>query len=514
MNHKKTILQLMSLIFLTWLLVACSTSQQISTPKKEPSFTAEFTPTDTLSPKPSPTASLTPTATPTIPPTPTIVPVVEPSWRGVVLKSICLQVEQTYPQLEESYSQPIEDTVRDILLGMGILVKSSEGECEADLSITLRGEVIEATYTVAVGENVGEKIQCYSGASMQGELRLTSSEYGTVLKEILRVYSPNFVSHCAEEPTSNVEFSRVWPFPIVYHLNQIWGPQVPLQAIRIGNLHVREAAAEVLSSTELGADKENAIPILVESLKDGSAIIREYVAITLGGIGPDAIEAVPVLIEILEGASPETSQPEIFQVTSALGNITGLSFHDASYYQAWWEIHSLLVTEDADQAIPALIEILKGGSSEEQRFAAEALGRLGEEALDAIPALIEALDDHNVELREAAAEALGRMGPAAKATVPMLIQLLVDKEGWVKQKAQEALVNIGPGAIPALIKKAEENKDNYGKYTNHSFDALRTLTEIIGDEFTAENWGTPEWTETVEKIIARCWDYYNQQGSP
>jgi HEAT repeat protein len=514
MNHKKTILQLMSLIFLTWVLVACSTSQQIPTPIKEPPFTAEFTPTDTRTPKPSPTASLTPTATPTSTPTPTIVPVAEPSWKGAVLKSICLQVEQSYPQLEESYSQPIEDTVREILLGMGILVKSGEGECEADLSIMLKGEVIEESYTVAIGENVGEKIQCYSGASMQGELRLTTSEYGTVLYDISMAYSPNFVSYCAEEPSSNVEFSRVWPFPIVYRLTQIWGPQVPLQAIRIENLHVKEAAAEVLSRTELGADKENAIPILVEALKSGSSTIREYVAITLGGIGPDAIEAVPVLIEVLEGASPETDQPEIFQVKSALGNITGLSFHDASHYQAWWDIHSLLVTKEADEAVSDLLEILKGGSSDERRFAAEALGTLGAEALEAVPTLIEALDDNNVELREAAAEALGGIGPAAKAAVPVLIQLLVDKEGWVKQRAQEALVNIGPGAIPALIEKAEENKDNYGRYTNHSFDALRILTEIIGDEFKAENWGTPEWTETVEKIIARCWDYYEQQGSP
>jgi HEAT repeat protein len=425
-----------------------------------------------------------------------------------------LEVDQTYPQLDESFSQPIEETVQQILLGMGMRVTFAGGECEADLSITMRGDVFKKEYTVSAGDNVGSKIQCYSGASINGDLRLTSSEYGSLTYELKRAYSPNFVTYCAEEPSSNVEFNRAWPYPIVYHLTQIWGPQVSLQALKTGSSRVQEMAAEVLSGTDLGVDKEGSIPILIDALKDGSPGTRMHVAEVLGHMGPDAIESVPVLIEVLEGASVDSSL-YFFEVATALGKITGLGYSDkASVYRRWWEIHSLLVTKEAEEAVPTLIEILKGGDSDERRFAAEALGSLGAEAADAIPVLIEALNDEDVDIRGASAKALGSIGPAAKDAVPILVQLLADEEWRVVQRADDALAGIGPAAIPALIEKAEENKDNYMRYTNHSHDALRTLYKIIGEEYEVGTWGTPAWTMTVENVITRSWEYYEQQGSP
>jgi HEAT repeat protein len=273
-------------------------------------------------------------------------------------------------------------------------------------------------------------------------------------------------------------------------------------------------AAEVLSGTDLGGDKEGSIPILIDALKDGSPGTRMHVAEVLGHMGPDAIESVPVLIEVLEGASVDSSL-YFFEVATALGKITGLGYSDkASVYRRWWEIHSLLVTKEAEEAVPTLIEILKGGDSDERRFAAEALGSLGAEAADAIPVLIEALNDEDVDIRGASAKALGSIGPAAKDAVPILVQLLADEEWRVVQRADDALAGIGPAAIPALIEKAEENKDNYMRYTNHSHDALRTLYKIIGEEYEVGTWGTPAWTVTVENVITRSWEYYEQQGSP
>ncbi len=425
-----------------------------------------------------------------------------------------MDVDQSYPQLEGSFSQPIEGTVRDILTGMGLRVKSGEGDCQAELSITVVGDVIREEYTVSAGENIGTKVQCYSGARMVGDLRLNASEFGSINKELSGYYSPNFVTYCAEEPSSNVEFNRAWPFPILNHLTQIWGPQVSIQALWRGSSRVQEAAAQVLSSTDLGIDKEGAIPILIDAMRDGSPSTHMYVAEMLGKMRSDAIEAVPVLIEVLEGASIETS-PYFFDVATALGNITGLGYSvDASIFRKWWDIHSLLVTKEPDEAVPALVEILEGGDSEERQFAAEALGTLGPEAENAIPDLIEALNEVDVDIRAAAAEALGKIGPVAKDAVPVLVLLLADNDWRVDMRAGEALVNIGPASIPALIEKAEENKDNYMQYTNHSYDALLTLLKILGEELETGTWGTPAWSLTVETIIAQSWEFYERHESP
>jgi hypothetical protein len=198
-----------------------------------------------------------------------------------------------------------------------------------------------------------------------------------------------------------------------------------------------------------------------------------------------------------------------------LGELTGLGYStEASLYRTWWEIHSLVVTEKADEVPPTLIELLEGDDPLERRFSAEALGELGSEAADAVPVLIEALNDDDVDIRKAAAEALGNIGPAAKDAVQILIQMLADNDWKVGLRAQDALVNIGPAAIPALIEKAAENKNNHMKYTNHSHVALRTVLKIIGEEYEGGTWGSPAWTGTVEKIIEHSWEFYHQQGSP
>jgi HEAT repeat protein len=70
-------------------------------------------------------------------------------------------------------------------------------------------------------------------------------------------------------------------------------------------------------------------------------------------------------------------------------------------------------TQDAAQAIPALIVALKDKEGDIRRSAAIGLGTLGEQAKDAVPALQAALRDRDARVREAAGKALSRIDPAA-----------------------------------------------------------------------------------------------------
>jgi HEAT repeat protein len=67
--------------------------------------------------------------------------------------------------------------------------------------------------------------------------------------------------------------------------------------------------------------------------------------------------------------------------------------------------------EDAAQAVPALIEVLKDKSVNVRRSAAIKLGYFGEAAKQAIPALQAALHDRDARVREAAGVALSRIDP-------------------------------------------------------------------------------------------------------
>jgi len=70
-------------------------------------------------------------------------------------------------------------------------------------------------------------------------------------------------------------------------------------------------------------------------------------------------------------------------------------------------------TQDAAQAIPALMVALKDKEGDIRRSAAIGLGTLGEQAKDAVPALQAALRDRDARVREAAGKALSRIDPAA-----------------------------------------------------------------------------------------------------
>lgn len=79
-----------------------------------------------------------------------------------------------------------------------------------------------------------------------------------------------------------------------------------------------------------------------------------------------------------------------------------------------------------------------------RRFAARAVGRIGEPAAAAVPVLTERLQDTDDSVREEAARALGKIGPKAQSAVPALLDRLKnDDDIEVRELAAKGMRLIG-----------------------------------------------------------------------
>ncbi len=115
------------------------------------------------------------------------------------------------------------------------------------------------------------------------------------------------------------------------------------------------------------------------------------------------------------------------------------------------------IGRNAKDAVPALIEVLKDPEIFHRNSAASILGHVGPEAKAAVPALIEALKDNESSVREHAIAALGSIGPEAKAAVPILIEALAKPEKRLDPRRDRvsiltALAQMGPTAFFEVVK--------------------------------------------------------------
>ncbi len=214
---------------------------------------------------------------------------------------------------------------------------------------------------------------------------------------------------------------------------------------------------------ELGPQTEAVVAALAKALTDPDVALRKRAAHTLGKLGPEAKAAVPALIGALKDDQVCTAAIEALSqigpgAKTAARPLLELLKHKDPMIQgtAAWALGD--VAADMEEAVPALIEVLK---SESNRYsAAYALGRLGPRAKAAIPDLLALLKSRTDDpiIRGGAAAALGAMGPEAKAAIPVLVQAVKEQEAGVQQHAALALVrlgeaDVGPAALRGLLRQ-------------------------------------------------------------
>ena len=150
--------------------------------------------------------------------------------------------------------------------------------------------------------------------------------------------------------------------------------------------------------------------------------VRERVISAMGGMGPEATAALPLLMEAVEREPPGVALAAL----DTLGRIG----------------------PGAEEAAPILLETLKKGRPAHRLAATRALGRLGPRGEEAAPTLLSWVSKDGIphELKAGAAEALGGMPGQAEAAIPPLLELLRSPVATeVRAAAALALARLDPG---------------------------------------------------------------------
>lgn len=202
---------------------------------------------------------------------------------------------------------------------------------------------------------------------------------------------------------------------------------------------------------KLGAEGRPALPTLLKTLRDADPHLRSVSATALAAIEPPADQAVPALVAALEGGSVNVP---VLRALSTFGPA-------------------------AEPALELLRKSLNDTSLDpEVRWnSARTIGKMRAAGAPAIPDLITHLNDPAERLREHAAEALGDIGPDASVAVEPLTKTLSDTYFKARRDAVRSLGQIGAAAKPAIpeIKKLLDDPEELVR------DAAKTALERIGE---------------------------------
>lgn len=204
-------------------------------------------------------------------------------------------------------------------------------------------------------------------------------------------------------------------------------PAIPqaLGWILVSGLIVAGFGAAVAKADGLSSG-DQAVPALIEELKNPDPQKREEAATALGRIGPVAAAAIEPLIATF-------ADPDLYLRGAA----------------------AVALSRIGAGAVSALTDALADPNPEIRWSAAIALGRLGPHAASAVTALSRALNDPNEHVRYGAAAALGEIGPAAWAALPALTETLHDRDEDVRRGATGALQQIAPFGRNRPVPQAE-----------------------------------------------------------
>jgi hypothetical protein len=322
-------------------------------------------------------ATATFTAIPTNTPIPPSIQV--DGWESAAISTVCLDIIQIYTDVKEGFSIPAIDETASRLLGrMGLQAVKSGEICDATLSIEFTAKTKSADY--------GSAGKCYSGASASVQVTLSAEGYPTLSPDPYSVSTgpPYFLyTECAKDP-SGAPFYEIMSKALVRNLVQIWGKPALLAGIVDEDVEVRVGTARITISPEaraVGIETSDMVSILIPAVENDHATTQCWynagaaAALALGdlaneekelavdiipvlteallplscksidaetslfNLGPEAIDAVPALIEKLRTyLSMNVDENYARNVAGTLTEITGQDFDiDADAWEDWWE---------------------------------------------------------------------------------------------------------------------------------------------------------------------------------
>ena len=208
------------------------------------------------------------------------------------------------------------------------------------------------------------------------------------------------------------------------------GQAALIAALHDPDEHVRSVAVAALPKAGVTADR--AVPLLVEQLQGSADVVA---ARALSEYRGAAVTALPDLLQLMSNAA-------------------------ASVEARWNAVRTIgKIGPEAVTALPALIDELDHPEDTIREHAAEAIGDLGPSTAElGVPALRGVLNDPYVKVRRDAVRSLGYIGPAAAAAVDDILPLLQDPEQIVRVAAREALQKIAPERAPPADASAPQTQ--------------------------------------------------------
>jgi len=283
----------------------------------------------------------------------------------------------------------------------------------------------------------------------------------TTLSEVHSLYGAALPALCEllRDPESRV---RLRALGIMSTMGQPASPAAleVKQTLADADRNVRLAAARCY--WVLTGDTKETIPVLIDGLRAPMTQSAHWcdAAGTIGEIGPPAKEAVPLLVEMLEGKRESLDRAKVY---------IGPPF---PWYHVRTDAAIALgrIGPDAKAAVKPLVAASKqaedGNRSTAGRLrvrAARALWRIAPDHPEALPAVLRGLKER-YPLNRIAIDTVILIGPPARGAVPELITSLASDRLDTRQAAIHALGMIGAPAseaIPALqeMAKLKELKD-------------------------------------------------------
>ena len=155
--------------------------------------------------------------------------------------------------------------------------------------------------------------------------------------------------------------------------------------------------------------------------------------------------------------------------------------------------NSTISDQISEDAVNALLPLLRDEDSDVREKVAYALGRLGKSSENVVNALLPLLRDDNSTVRWSAADALGNLGKSSEDVVNALLLLLRDEDSTVREKVADALGNLGKSSenvVKALLPLLRDEDstvrwsaaDALGNLGKSSEDVVKALLPLLRDE--------------------------------
>jgi len=202
----------------TSMVQSTATASSYASPTTQPSSSVAPTATAT-------TATSKPTAT-SEPPPPVLV--VLPGYEAAVVRTVCVEVNDSYPGIEGGDKPSLGDEVTGALEAMGLVVADIGQGCDATLTFDLEGRALSEQYSSDTGA-----VTYYTGAAYDGTAEFAVASFEPVRNEVSGRLDPPFMISDSRPDQTDAPFEAAFVEPMLTTLSQVWGPVVVIETIEV-----------------------------------------------------------------------------------------------------------------------------------------------------------------------------------------------------------------------------------------------------------------------------------------